>query len=100
MRSSKKEYYNDYFEKDSNNIKKLWSGINEIINKTKSTDSCPVCIEIDLDGNIETVTEPKIVAKEFNNHYANVAEKILEGRKFQVIRNFINTQKALTLNHI
>ena len=63
IRSSKKEYYNDYFEKNSNNIKKLWSGINKIINKTKSTDSCPVCIEIDLDGNIETVTEPKLVAK-------------------------------------
>jgi len=88
IRSSKKEYYNDYFEKNSNNIKKLWSGINKIINKTKSTDSCPVCIEIDIDGNIETVTEPKTVAKEFNNHYANVADKILEGRKFPGNKEF------------
>ena len=88
IRKSKKEYYNKYFENNSNNIKKLWLGINKIINKTKNTDSSPVCIEIDTDGNVETVTEPKLVAKEFNNHYANVADKILHSRKFSGNKEF------------
>ena len=88
IRKSKKEYYNKYFENNSNNIKKLWLGINKIINKTKNTDSSPVCIEIDTDGNVETVIEPKLVAKEFNNHYANVADKILHSRKFSGNKEF------------
>ena len=33
IRSSKKEYYNQYFQENSKNIKKLWSGVNKIINK-------------------------------------------------------------------
>ena len=73
IRSAKKIYYSNYFEENCNNAKKLWRGINQIINKTKSTDSSPVCIEIDIDGNTKTITDPKVFADEFNNHYTTVS---------------------------
>ena len=82
IRISKKSYYNEYFKKNSQNIKKLWSGVNQIINKTLNKDSSPVCIEIDTDGNTQTITEPKQIAQEFNSHYTTVADKILQKRKF------------------
>ena len=88
IRISKKSYYNEYFEKNSQNIKKLWSGINQIINKTKNKDSSPVCIEIDTDGNTQTITEPKQIAQEFNSHYTTVADKILQKRKFPGKKEF------------
>ena len=66
-RSSKKTYYNNYFAKHSGNVKKLWAGVNQIINnKPKSSDSGPTCIEIDIDGNVKRVVDPQEIANQFN----------------------------------
>ena len=83
IRKSKKLHYNEYFVKNSTNVKKLWAGINQIINKRKNSSSTPVCIEIDNDGNVNTITDPKEIANAFNSHYTTVAEKILKKRKYK-----------------
>ena len=75
---AKKNYYNNYFEANNRNLRKIWQGINFITNiKSESNDS-PSCITDDA-GNL--VTDPVSVCETFNNHYVNVAPNILEERK-------------------
>ena len=75
---AKKNYYNHYFEANNRNLRKIWQGINTIINiKSKSNDS-PSCIS-DPAGNL--ITDPIHVCETFNNYYVNVAPNILEERK-------------------
>ena len=88
IRKSKKIYYTNYFEKNSNNIKKLWAGINQIINRCNTQNNIPVSIEIDIDGNVSTIVDPKEIANTFNSHYTSVAEKILKKRKYSGNKSF------------
>ena len=81
IKRSKKFYYNQYFTKNSLNLKRLWAGINQILNKNKYSNSNPVCIDIDVKGNVNTIADPKGIANAFNPHYATVADKILSERK-------------------
>ena len=74
-RKSKKLHFNEYFAKNNRNMKKLWAGINQIINKRKNTSNTPVCIEIDNDGNISTIVDQNEIADAFNSHYTTVADK-------------------------
>ena len=69
-------------------MKKLWAGINQIINKRKNTSNTPVCIEIDNDGNVSTIVDPNEIANAFNSHYTTVAEKILKKRKYKGNKSF------------
>ena len=78
IKKSKRLYYNEYFAKNNNNLKKLWVGVNQIINKANNADNSPVCIEIDTNGNVNTIIDPKSIANAFNSHYTTVAEKILK----------------------
>ena len=81
-RKAKKLHFNEYFAKNSANTKKLWAGINQILNKGNNSSNTPVCIEIDNDGNVSTIVDPKDIANTFNSHYTSVAEKILKKRKY------------------
>ena len=74
IRKSKELHYNDYFVKNSTNVKKLWAGINQIVNQRKNSSSTPVCIEIDNDWNV-TITDLKEIANAFNLHYTTISEK-------------------------
>ena len=82
IRNSKKMHYNEYFSKNSTNLRKLWTGVNQILNKNKSSSNIPLCIEIDVDGNVNTINNPEDIANAFNSHYVTVAEKILKKRKY------------------
>ena len=95
---AKKNYYNRYFEANNRNLRKIWQGINSIINiKSKSNDS-PSCIS-DKAGNI--ITDPIQVCETFNNHYVNVAANILEERKsFEGDGNFKRFLPPSTPNSI
>ena len=85
IRKSKKIYYNEYFAKNSSNNKKLWAGINQIINKCNNKTNNPMCIEIDVEGNVTTVTDPREIANAFNSHYTTVAENILKNADIEAI---------------
>ena len=81
-------HFNNYFVKNSKNIKKLWAGINQIINKSNTHNNIPVSIEIDIDGNVNTIVDPKEIANTFNSHYTTVADKILKKRKYSGNKSF------------
>ena len=84
IRNSKKEYYQNYFNKNKKNMKKVWKGIKSIINiKCKNLDT-PTCLEIDD----ETITEPKQIASCFNDYFSNVADKILLKRKYTGTKSY------------
>ena len=89
IRASKKLYYNEYFSQNSNNMQKFWAGINQIINnKPKPSDSGPTCIEIDVEGNIQTIVDPYEIANKFNSHYTSIADKILNKQKYAGNKQF------------
>ena len=52
---SKKDYYSKYFNKYSNDIKKIWQGIKGIINIRTKDQGSPNCIEV----NKELITDNK-----------------------------------------
>ena len=75
---AKRNYYNRYFQANNRNLRKVWQGINSLINIKSNTTDSPSCVS-DKHGNLITETIP--VCEEFNNHYVNVASSILEGNK-------------------
>ena len=70
---SKKLCYKDYFEKCSSNSKRLWAGINTILNKRKND----LDDEIFLNDNGQLITK-KTVANRFNNYFINVAKNLMQ----------------------
>lgn len=69
-RNSKRNYYREYFNSNSKNIKETWKGINKLLNKHKSTKK-----KIFLDDN-GIITDSKMVANKFNQYFINVADKL------------------------
>ena len=67
MEKSKQAYYDQYFERNWNNIKNTWKGIKSLISlKTVAT-------VLSLD-NGDTITNPYDIANTFNNFFASIAE--------------------------
>ena len=78
LRKSKKSYYESFFAEHNKNIKKVWQGIKELVNiKTKNLNT-PTSIEI----NNSVTTDPKIICNSFNDYFVNIADDILNTRKF------------------
>ena len=71
--SNKRKYFNWYFNSNIHNSKKIWKGINEIINNKSSKDNEE--IYLNEDGNI--ITDQKTVANKFNKFYTSVADKLV-----------------------
>ena len=89
IRSSKNTHYKWYFEKHSNNIKKLWKGINEIVSSSQKGYSGPKLIElIDEKGQKKNLTNLKDIAGSFNKYFVSVADKILKERKYEGNKHF------------
>ena len=81
---SKKQHYTQYFNQYSNNIKKVWIGIKNIINiKTKDQNS-PNCIEV----NKELITDNVDISDNFNDYFSTVADNILAKNKTPIINSF------------
>ena len=79
IRASKKKHYNKYFEDNKFNAKKMWGGINEIINmKSKRKNS-----NIHLQINNKIITDPKDVGNHFNEYFSSIAQKMLGKQKVQ-----------------
>ena len=72
--SNKRKYFNWYFNSNIHNSKKIWKGINEIINNKSSKDNEE--IYLNEDGNI--ITDQKTVANKFNRFYTSVADTLVK----------------------
>ena len=73
LKESKERYFHNYFSADSQNMKKLWSGIKTIISHKSSTSFLINKIK-GKDGNV--TSDPSKMSNIFNNFYVNVADGI------------------------
>ena len=71
MKKSKQVYYENYFERNWNNIKDTWKGIKSIISLKTVESNVPTVLSLD---NVDTITNPCDIANSFNNYFASVAE--------------------------
>ena len=81
---SRKNYYTKYFNQYSNNIKKIWIGIKDIINIKTKDNNAPNCIEVDND----MVTDNKQICNNFNQYFTTVADNILKKNKTPILKTF------------
>ena len=72
IRKGKNNYYLKYFTESAKNSKKLWTGINQALNKNSKNTSEEIFIN--ADGKI--LDNQKNVANKFNNYFINVAQKL------------------------
>ena len=68
IKRSKNIYYIQHLEENSNNIKKIWSGIREIVN-IKNTIS-PKLTQLNVNG--KTIVNPKEIATNLNAFFVNI----------------------------
>ena len=73
LKESKARYYHNYFLTNSQNMKKMWSGIKSIVSHKSFTSSSINKIRGN-DGNV--TSEPSDMSNIFNNFYINVASSI------------------------
>ena len=74
LRESKTSYFYNYFHKNSNSMKQLWSGIKSVINIRQSSNINVISKLKDSNGNISS--DPAVVANIFNKFFVNVSHNI------------------------
>ena len=70
---SKKKYYKEFFEKNHKNLKKVWSGLNDLIAHKKRQNTEEIFLN-DCDG---ITTDQNKVADSFNKYFTNVAKNLV-----------------------
>ena len=68
----KKDYYQNYFNENCRNSKKVWTGINKLLNRSKKKQGT---IFLEENG---IISDPLKVANKFNDFYLNIADKLCE----------------------
>ena len=74
LNESKASYFYDYFQKNSNNMKQLWSGIKSVIDVRRSSNINVISKLKDSSGN--TTSDPVVIANIFNKFFVNVSHDI------------------------
>ena len=69
LRKAKKYNYSEYFEMNKMNIKKIWSGIREIVN-IRNNISTKKLLKLNING--KSIDNPKDVANQLNDFFVNV----------------------------
>ena len=97
IHQSKETYFRNYFEKNTNNIRNIWKGINQIVNvKSKSYDS-PTCLS---DSNGQSITDPAEISNSFNDYFSTIADSILNERQYTGDGNFSKYLHTSTPNSL
>ena len=73
IRKSKTTHFKAYFSQFNNNCKKLWQGINYVLN-SKSTSNSNA--NLTLQTSIGMISDPKMVANEFNKFFTEIGPKL------------------------
>ena len=74
IRSSKSQYYKDFFNEHCKNAKKTWEGIRSIIKVSTKNRSLPT----KLRAGINHITDRKEMAYKFNEFYVNIGNMVEE----------------------
>ena len=72
LRISKRQYYNDYFIKNTKDTKLIWKGIKQIIILNSKCNQSPTKI---IDNNSE-VTDTKSIANAFCKYFADIGDQL------------------------
>jgi hypothetical protein len=72
-RVSKKQYYNNYFIKNTSNGQQLWKGIKQIINVNNKCNPAPNKI---IENGSRELSDPGDIAKAFCNYFANIGNEL------------------------
>ena len=73
IRLSKKLHYHSYFETFKSDSKKIWKGINDLLNKKTSNNT--ESIKLNIRGTLQG--DRKTVANAFNHFFTNVAQNLV-----------------------
>ena len=84
IKRSKQDFYSEYFTTNNRNLRKIWQGINDIINVKSRSFVSPTSIN----SNGKIITDPTQISNEFVEHYTSVADKILDERTYNGNGNF------------
>ena len=71
-RQSKKDYFHNFFEKNSNNIKNTWKGIKTIIHINNKSKSQPSSLLV----NNELISKAEDVSRTFNTYFSTIASEL------------------------
>ena len=71
-RSKKKEYYEDYFKRNSKKTSAIWKGIKSII-KIKPNGRSEILI---LDSEGQLITDPTKICETFNKNFVSLGPNI------------------------
>ena len=74
LNESKASYFYKHFQQNSNNMKKLWSGIKSVVSIRKSSNMNVINKLKDSNGN--TTSDPSVIANIFNKFFVNVSQDI------------------------
>ena len=72
-RKSKNNHYSNYFSNNMKNLKKVWSGINDLISSRKNKRNSPSSIYI---SKTELTSDPSLIANQFNDYFTTVADNL------------------------
>ena len=73
IRISKRNHYKKYFKDNSANIKKIWKGVNELINKNAKNNKS-ICLNV----NNKIIWDPKEVSNKFNKFFTTMADNLVK----------------------
>ena len=85
LRESKASYFYNYFQKNSNNMKQLLSGIKSVISIRKSSNVNVISKLKDSNGNV--TSDPAVIASIFNKYFVNVSHDIT--KIYQDLKNHL-----------
>jgi len=72
MKESKRQYFINYFNKNSDNLKATWKGIRNIINLKSKSESSPKSIT----HNNVTMTDPVDISNAFNDYFTSIGKSV------------------------
>ena len=71
IRSAKRKYYYERFDKSKNNIKNTWRYINEIMNRNTKNNFPDVFV-----NNGKLINDKDLIANEFNAYFSNIGKQL------------------------
>ena len=98
-RKGKKDHFSNFFQENSQNLKKVWQGINSIISKSYSQKLSVSSLYMNDLNNDDITSDPVLISNKFNDYFSNVAEetrkKVPHSSKH--FTNYLKNKNAKTL---
>ena len=96
MKKSKQAYYDNYFERNWNNIKNTWKGIKSLISLKTVASSVPTLLSID---NGDAITNPYDIANTFHNYFASIADTMKKSIKYSLkhFSDCLSNESSITI---